>query len=446
MDGRGGTGARIDADALPCGVAEVDAEGRVALANATLCDWLGRPREAVVGARLVDLLTPAGRIYFETHLRPLLAVQGAFAEVAIELAGAEGARLGVTMEARAEARDGVVGRAWLCVHRNEQRRAYERELMARRLESERFAAVVRASPDAILVIGPDGRIETWNPAATALFGWTEAEAMGRDGDALLVPPEEGPLAPEALAAIDAGADLRDAVERRHKDGRAIPVRRAVAAVRDPVGRVQGRVAIFGDISEQRRSEAQVATLVRELAHRTKNILAVVGVIARQTARVHEGESFPPAFMARLKSLARNQDLLTDGGGARTHLGALVRSQVEPLDAAERIRAEGPRVDLSAPAAQAIGMAIYELGTNAAKYGALSEPSGRVTVGWAVADGRLALDWQESGGPAVARPTRTGFGSQVTGALLEASLGGRVRAEFAPEGLRWRLEAPVAGLG
>ncbi|MBM2575873.1 PAS domain S-box protein [Jannaschia sp. Os4] len=445
MDDPAHDGTRIDADLLPCGIAGIDGEGRVTFANAALRDWLGREGQDLEGTRLLDLLTPAGRIYFETHLRPLLAVQGEFAEVAIELRRRDGTRIGVTMAARAEAADGTMRAARICVHRNEQRRAYERELLTRRIESERFAATVRSAPDAIIVIASDGRIEAWNPAATALFGWTEAEATGRRLDDLLVPADEPPLPDAVLAAIRAGEDLHDEVERLHRDGRSIPVRRSVAEVRDPVGRSSGRVVTYGDISEQRRARARVDVLVRELAHRTKNILAIVGVVARQTARHHAGADFTAAFDARLSSLSRNQDLLTVGGGERADLGALILGQLRPLDAGARIATDGPAVDLGPRAAQAVGMAIYELGTNAAKYGALSTPAGRLSVTWRTADGRLRLDWAETGGPPVSPPVRRGFGSRVTGALLDSALAGRATHDYAPGGLRWRLDAPLARL-
>jgi two-component sensor histidine kinase len=200
-----------------------------------------------------------------------------------------------------------------------------------------------------------------------------------------------------------------------------------------------------DVTERKAGEDHLRLLMRELTHRSKNLLAVVQAIARQTAR-HSGsiESFLDQFSARTQALATSHDLLVQESWYGASLSELVRLQLgHYLDhRASDITVEGPAIALKPEAAQSLGLALHELATNAAKYGALSTPSGRVTIEWrrlSPAEGYgLELIWTERGGPLVTAPTRRGFGSLVIEQNLARSLNADVELTFAPEGLQCRV--------
>jgi PAS domain S-box-containing protein len=202
-----------------------------------------------------------------------------------------------------------------------------------------------------------------------------------------------------------------------------------------------------DITERKEREAHIRFLLSEVSHRSKNLLAVVQAIASQTARATRSpDDFADDFSARLKSLASSLDLLVQQEWLGVSVRELVQSQLghyaEPGDA--RVSFDGPDVMLSPLAAQYLGMALHELSTNAVKYGSLSSPAGKVAIAWHVArepDGRrFRMSWREDGGPAVAAPTKTGFGSLVIERMAAEALHGEVTLEYPRQGARWSLDA------
>lgn len=202
-----------------------------------------------------------------------------------------------------------------------------------------------------------------------------------------------------------------------------------------------------DVSVRRRHEEHISLLLREVNHRSKNMLTLVHAIARQTAARSPGE-FIQRFGERIQALAASQDLLIDNDWRAVSLRGLITSQLEHFaDAVKsRVRIDGPAIELGASAAQALGMSIHELGTNAAKYGALSVPYGRVDISWRLDDigdgARFTMTWRESGGPPVAPPMKKGFGSTVLKELVERSLDGGATIAYRPEGLTWQVTAPA----
>jgi two-component sensor histidine kinase len=182
----------------------------------------------------------------------------------------------------------------------------------------------------------------------------------------------------------------------------------------------------------------------EISHRAKNMLSLVEAIARQTA-AHEPEGFIGRFSERIQALAANQDLLVRNGWQGVDVEDLVRAQLAHFVdlIGSRIAVRGPKLRLKAASAQAIGLAIHELATNAGKYGSLSTEMGRVDVSWGTANGTLTMRWTEREGPPVSAPQRRGFGTTVMEAMTERSLGGEVDLDYAPSGLTWRLACPAA---
>jgi PAS domain S-box-containing protein len=197
-----------------------------------------------------------------------------------------------------------------------------------------------------------------------------------------------------------------------------------------------------DLIERSLAEEHTRLLVREVNHRAKNLLAVVQGIAQQTLGEGAGE-----LSARLAALAASQDLIVQADWRGVELGALIRSQLQHLGAlvGTRIRLEGARVRIAPSPAQTLGMAFYELATNAVKYGALSNATGAVSIEWSVApwdNPDFRLSWQERNGPTVEPPKRYGFGSDVTVQMVEHALDARVRLQYNPSGLSWRITAPA----
>jgi two-component sensor histidine kinase len=203
-----------------------------------------------------------------------------------------------------------------------------------------------------------------------------------------------------------------------------------------------------DITERKRAEEQKKLLMAEVNHRSKNLLAVVQAIVQQTARGTDPATFATALSDRLHGLAANQDLLIKSDWQGIEMPDLVRAQLSHFKEliGTRILVEGPAACLTAAAAQAIGMALHELVTNAAKYGSLSTSEGRVRVSWQVLDSQdpsLHIQWIEEDGPRVSVPTRRGFGHMVLGPIAESAVQGKVEIEFLETGLMWKLNAPVS---
>lgn len=205
-----------------------------------------------------------------------------------------------------------------------------------------------------------------------------------------------------------------------------------------------RVAILlSDITARKEQEDHVREVVAEVNHRSKNMLGVIQAIARQTA-ASGAEFFLDRFSRRVWALAASNDLLAKNGWDTVMLEDLIRSQLTPFaeEIGRRIVLDGPGVELGSSAARTLGMAFHELATNAAKYGALSTPTGTIRVTWTLeqGEGSLTMIWVERGGPEVKAPSRKGFGSKVTTHMVEVGIGGSVTVNFAPEGLVWRLES------
>ncbi|EIM27310.1 signal transduction histidine kinase [Microvirga lotononidis] len=202
-----------------------------------------------------------------------------------------------------------------------------------------------------------------------------------------------------------------------------------------------------EIEERKQAQTQQSLLIRELHHRVKNTLATVQAVVGATARSALSiDDFYQAFVGRIISLANTHSLLTEAVWQTASLREILEKELRPYNdaSAERIALHGPEVDLPSEAAVPIGMAIHELTTNAAKYGALSVPGGKVSISWQAEpaeDGtRLRLVWEERGGPVVSSPTRQGFGSRLLHRVLATQLNAKVETDFEPSGLRVAIDA------
>jgi PAS domain S-box-containing protein len=300
---------------------------------------------------------------------------------------------------------------------------------------------------------------TWTDEAMELFGLTLAGHRGRvGGDAdefkLALHPDDRHL-PPSFYELAHRQDWYPVEYRILKpDGTIRWVSGGGQVVsRGKDGKAQRLVNVVTDITDRKLAEEHIKLLMNELSHRAKNLLAVVLSIATQTRRTAGTfDEFLRLFTQRLQGLAASHDLLALQDWQGASLTDLVRDQLAPFVEAgsARLSVSGSSIFLGPKAAEAIGLALHELATNAVKYGALSSPAGRVTVSWdwktsGTEPRLLQMSWEERGGPLVSLPTSKGFGHVVFGRIVTEILAGKVEMDFAPEGLNWKLSIPTRNL-
>lgn len=277
-----------------------------------------------------------------------------------------------------------------------------------------------------LEAGDVGRDEVIGQFAWETYGWSyDTEVAGQ--------------LRAAIARAAAGEIVRyDAVARSPNEGR-VTVDMLLSPILGDDRSVREIVVSGFDVTEREKAKEHAEFLMREINHRSKNILALIQAIARQIWKT-DPEDFFSRFQTRLQALASSQDILVKGKWNGASLEQLAQSQLAHFAdlIGSRIRLEGPPASLSAEAAQALGMAFHELATNAVKYGALSNETGNVDIAWHLKDRSLSVSWVEHGGPPVSPPTRKGFGSVVLDTIVRGSLSADVRIDYPPEGLRWTL--------
>ncbi len=319
-------------------------------------------------------------------------------------------------------------------------------------KSAHLAAIVASSGDAIMSVGLDGNVRSWNQGAERLFGYTAEEMIGNP-KSIIVPDNRIDELDRHVATIAAGESARAETLRKTRDGTLINVSLDMAPILDADDRIIAMSLIIHDITNRKETERHQRFLMRELTHRSKNLLAIVQSMARQTARSAATlKDFETQYMQRLQGLAASHDLLVNQNWVGVPLDELVRKQVQPFVETNRanLAISGPNVIVSARAAQNIGLALHELATNSIKYGALSTPKGKVSVDWeyrqsAGEPALLQLKWEEFDGPPVMPPARKGFGHFVIERMATQSLNAKVEIDFRPEGLIWTLIAPTDSL-
>jgi two-component sensor histidine kinase len=231
---------------------------------------------------------------------------------------------------------------------------------------------------------------------------------------------------------------------KHKDGHLIDVSLTVSPTRDAEGKIVGCSKIARDIRERKRSEAQMSILAREAEHRAKNLLANVHAMVR-LSQAETPDDLKEAIEGRIRALANVHSLFVQSRWTGAEIRHLVKQELSPYskDGETRTQIDGPTVVLKPDMAQAIAIALHELATNAAKYGALSVSEGRVRVEWSsTANGQLVLCWIETGGPPVDPPTRQGFGTGVMQTIIRDRVKGEVRFDWHAHGLACEIILPT----
>ena len=326
-----------------------------------------------------------------------------------------------------------------------ERRRAEQELR----ESE---ARLRATHEHVQVgiceIDPTGRFQAVNETFCLMLGYSRDELLGRTF-ADYTQADDIDSNHESYRRLLAGESKTLDFDKRYvrKDGRQVWANVRSTLIRDAAGQPAYALIAVLDITDRKRAEQHQKLLVDELNHRAKNMLATVQAIATQTFRGSgSAEGALADFKGRLFALSSAHTLLMRQNWTGVSLSDLAVQTIEPFqdehDGRSRISMEGEDVRLTPNLALALGMAFYELGTNAAKYGALSSEEGRVRLVWGHDRDRLHIAWQESGGPTVEPPTKKGFGSRLIEGALGRETGGTFRLNFDPAGATCVIEIPM----
>jgi len=325
-----------------------------------------------------------------------------------------------------------------------ERNEVEKALRESREQFRWLASIVEFCDDAIVSKNLDGVITSWNKGAERLFGYLAEEVIGKPVT-ILIPRDRQNEEYAILERIRRG-DRIDHYEtiRRRKDGSLIDVSLTISPMRDTEGKVVGASKIAHDITERKRSEAQISALAREAEHRAKNLLANVRAMV-QLSQADTSAGLKDAIAGRIEALAKVHSLFVESRWTGAELASLVEQELSPYsrDGEMRTQIDGPTVILKPNVAQAIAVALHELATNAAKYGALSVAKGHIRVEWSrAADDQLVVRWTEAGGPPVHQPTRKGFGTHVMEAMIQGNVGGDVRLDWCAEGLVCEMVLPT----
>jgi PAS domain S-box-containing protein len=426
------------------GVALIALDGRYLLVNQRICELIGFSADEMLTKTIKDVTWPPD---FEDNLtqgRNILAGEMATFTTEKRYVRKDGGTIwcGLTVSLQTD-RSGAPEYFIAIVRDVSMRRRAQEELRDRLREIE---ALYNNAPVGLMVIDRDRRVLRMNQAVAEMNGLPADEYIGRLAWDV-VPARQEVLDPKIAEVLATGqtVDVELSGEIPGAPGETRFWHEKIYPIREPDGRVTAVGIVVEDITAQKRAEEHLRFLLRELSHRSKNLLAVIQAMAGQTAKSAEtvGE-FRRRFGERLMGMAASHDLLVNQNWLGASVEQLVRGQLSAfIDGDDpRLSVQGPEVDLKSEAAEALGLALHELATNSLKYGALSDPAGKVEILWAAPEGRrFRMDWIEHTVSPVSRPSHKGFGRMVIEHTVEASLGGTVTLDFPPGGLRWHIEAP-----
>lgn len=293
------------------------------------------------------------------------------------------------------------------------------------------------------------RRSVWSGGLYSLLGLEEADTAS---DELFFqhvhPDDEHRLRACFDEAIESRTTFDEVFRVVRTDGEVRAVVGKGRVIEELDGEPARMIGVNYDVTERIQALEQNHLLMQEVNHRFKNVLSLTQAIARQTMLTRP-EDFLDRFTARIQALAAAQDMLVHNRWSGVRLDALVRSQLAHMEDLidRRIRLSGPRLKINADAAQALGMAVHELATNAGKHGALSNDAGQVEISWrlqtnASNEQEFVVSWIERDGPPVKKPDSLGFGTIVIDRMTSTTFGGMVEVDYAPEGLSWHLRCPA----
>jgi two-component system CheB/CheR fusion protein len=310
------------------------------------------------------------------------------------------------------------------------------------------AAIVDSSDDAIISKSLEGIIVTWNKGAERLFGYTAQEAIGQP-ITMLIPPDRLQEESDILTRLRRGERVNHyETIRIRKDGSSLEISLTISPIRNEKGDIIGASKIARDISERKQAEERQRLLTNELAHRGKNLLAVVqAIVSRSLSGERPLAEAREVLARRIHALARSQSIPAAEGLEGTSVTAILQGEFEAFS--DRVEAVGPDLMLNSKSAQTFALLVHELATNASKHGALSRQGGQVAIHWSIegegAEARFKFQWQERGGPAVTLPSRQGFGRMLLEKAVAQDFDTQPKIKFAPEGLAYEIDVPLSAM-
>ncbi|HXD45732.1 MAG TPA: PAS domain S-box protein [Pseudolabrys sp.] len=458
------TGAMLRAsgdilDMLPVATLVCGADGAILQYNRRAVEIWGRAPEPgqshkafTSGARFYNAAgTEAGASMVEHVLASGEPVRDA--ELRVERPDGSEVFVSVNIDPLRNARGELVGVINCFLDITERRRMMAALEESRRRASEqeqRFAATYEHAAIGISEVAPDGHFLRVNEAICGITGRSREDLLSSRLFRYTHADDVDPDRASFRKQVDGELEFYS-IEKRlvRPDGRDIWVSVRSSPVRAASGELLYVVRVVQDISERKIAERRQKLLIDELNHRVKNTLATVQSLAAQTARAAPSPPlFRERFEGRLAALSKAHDQLTMRHWENAELRALLTASLAPYAGASsnRIVLRGEDLVLRPRAVLTLAMAFHELTTNAAKYGALSVPSGRVEIVWRPEEenGRIVLriGWYEQGGPPVASPDRHGFGSRLIEGSIAAELGGSARLDYAPEGVTCEMTIPM----
>ena len=425
-------------EVMNVGAAAIDQTGRILYANAQLTSVLGFTQNTVQGALITDVGPAAVAQAVDGLLIPPL-VGPMSTEVSFER---NGEQVHYVLSATPLLLSTTQGIAVTFTDVTESVRAQASE------QNERAArAVIASANEAVLVCDRNGIVTHANAAAHAVLGGDPLGVRFADAVPLVFPHATGVMQSEDIIQMAVeGTAIQGVEAHAPKASKAKDYLVSAAPLRIGNDAISGCVVTMVDLSQRKAAEKQQLLMMRELDHRVKNTLALVLSISSRTLH-HEDtlEGFQKAFTGRIQALAATHNLLAENSWTNLTIDDVVQSELAPYTggATDRLVTRGLSSSLAPRAAIALGLIVHELATNATKYGALSVPDGKVTVQpLANAEqGRLVLEWRESGGPLVVAPSRSGFGQTVIARSLQYSETGGTELEYAASGLICRISLP-----
>jgi PAS domain S-box-containing protein len=316
--------------------------------------------------------------------------------------------------------------------------------------NRRLQAVLDNASYAIFLMDERQQCIYMNNAAEELTGYALPEILALDmplHDIIHHTRPDGRPFPLSECAIDRAFPEHNQTRGEemfvHRSGHFYPVAFCASPVRDDASKTIGTIVEVRDITQEKRAAAMQRVLINELDHRVKNTLATVQAMARQTFSGSDQVALT-SYMNRLKALSKAHEMLTRNAWEPTSLDDITGSAAQTFGP-DRFALAGPEILVCSKVAVSLTLALHELATNAVKYGALSVPEGRVQVTWRHVppdDNVLELVWQETGGPPVTPPERTGLGMRLIEEQLAHEFDGRTTMDFAPEGLACTIRLTI----
>jgi len=298
-----------------------------------------------------------------------------------------------------------------------------------------------------------GEWQDANGSMRRILGYSASELKGLSAMSM-THPDDMKLDPDRILKLMTGEIGHYAVDVRlcRADGVYVWTRKTLVVKRRADGYPEYLIAVIEDIDQRKKAEAQNAFLIQELAHRSRNLLSVISSLTSLLAPTcHSVPEFEERLLERLHAISRSNDYLLGQYNEGASLNALVRAQINAFvgSGMEQVTFEGVDISINAKCSETLVLALYELTSNALKYGALSASGGHIHVTWEIigsgSDAQFRFCWGERSPHLLDGPGVPGFGSRILGTFAPMSVRGSVKREFCPEGTSWTLEAPLSAV-